>query len=131
MKIKLNKKEDSRAGKVYLLVNFEGGDGDTYHLQEELIEDMTFDEEKEIELSKNAEELIKNYKKLKTVLDINYKDYLKSYKEVLEKHGETIANLYDNTPNDPQGDYQFKCYLSSICIKAYDNKGTLYESYSI
>lgn len=48
---------------------------------------------------------------------------------VKEEYGEEIARLYDNAPNDPQGDYQFKCYISSIKVVGYDDKGNRYESY--
>lgn len=125
MKYKLTKKEKSRAGNVYIVLNFAGGDADTSHPEEVLLKGITFDGGKDIELPLEAMTIIERYKILKKVLDNDkYK-----YNKVKEEFGEEIAKLYDNAPNDPQGDYQFKCYLSSMELRAYDSLGAMYEGY--
>ena len=69
--------------------------------------------------------LIDTFKKLKKVLS----DTDIEYDEVLSEYGEEVARLYDNAPNDPQCDYQYKCYLSSMELHGYDENGDLYIQY--
>lgn len=123
MNIKFEKVEASKANKVYIRLNFEGGDADTQHPQEILVNDITFDD---WEKNKHIiDEYVSDFKILKKVLTDSDIDY----EEVLEEYGEDIANLYDNTPNDPQCDYQFKCYLDSIEIIGYDSESNKYSAY--
>jgi|SRR6478609_2050129 len=129
MKVKLKKQQESDVGKVYILLNFEGGDADTTHPDVVLMENFSFDGKQEIELPFETTVLIEKYKILKNILDVNHKDYLENYKKVKEKYGEEMADLYDDVPNDPQTDYSCKCYLSDIQLKAYDLKGALYVGY--
>ena len=119
MNIKFELKEESRANKIYLVANFAGGDGDTEHPQEYLMP-FTFSEyEQNLEYIEN---LYKEYKILEKVLESDYYS-------IKEKYGEQIAKLYDNAPNDPQTDYSMKCYLDSIELIGYDEKGNKYKSY--
>lgn len=111
---------------VYLYVNFEGGDADTNHPQSYLIKDVTMDNIDEHADTVNT--LIKNFKTLKDILDNDGK-YDTNYNEVKEEYGEEIARMYDNAPNDPQSDYQFKCYVDSIELHAYNEDGDLYTQY--
>jgi len=128
LKIKWQKEEDSRAGQVYILLNFEGGDADTRHPQEELIEGVTWDNYKEnIEL---IEAEVNKYKLLQEILeDISRGRNEKGYEEILKEYGEEVASMYENVPGDPQADFQFKCYLDSIELVAYDNTGVKYTAY--
>lgn len=122
----LNQFKFKRAAKrncVYLYVNFEGGDADTSHPDSYLIKDVTMDNIDEHTETVNT--LIDNFKTLKKVLS----DYDIDYTTIKEKYGEEIANLYDNAPNDPQSDYQFKCYIDSIELHAYNADGDLYTQY--
>jgi len=123
--IKFELIEKSKANKVYLLVKFGGGDADTEHPQEYLLKG-TFDEvnnknpmvlaliQKELAQFAILKELLHN-------VDIEYGD-------VLKDHGEEIAKLYEDAPNDPDSDYQFKCYINSISLIGYDYKGNKYKS---
>jgi hypothetical protein len=116
-------KQHAKRNCVYLHVDFEGGDADTNHPESYLIKGVTMDN-----IDEHLEEInhmIDNFKKLKKVLD----DSDNSYEQVVEEYGEEIARLYDNTPNDPQSDYSYKCYISSIELHAYDENGDLYTQY--
>lgn len=121
MEINFKKVEESRAGKVYLRVVYFGGDADTTHPEEYLLKDITFDNvgEKTAEIA----EIVKPYAILDRVLE-EYSDY----QSVLEEYGEDVARLYDNAPNDPQCDYQFKCHLDYLELVGYDASGAKHES---
>lgn len=130
MNIKLTKKEDSEAGKVYLHIMFMGGDADTEHPEYFLLENINYIGDKDsIDLNEEHIKLINNFKILRDVLDINNRSYTDDYNDVLEKYGEEIADLYDNVPNDPQNDFQNKCYFSYLEIIAYDKEGNKYQGY--
>lgn len=121
MKIKLEKVENSRANKVYILLNYSGGDADSDHPEEYILKDVTFDTiEDNIAI---IEKEVNDYKILKKIL---YDTDIK-YKNVLEDYGEEMAELFETVPNDPQCDYQFKCSLSTMQLIAYDGEGNKYK----
>src|SRR6187402_2778321 len=125
MKIKFELEEKTRAGKLYLIVNFAGGDADTEHPEEIEFEKIPY-----LDYKSHIEEIsktIEQYNILKEILDVNSVKHLESYKEVEAEYGKEMALLYDNTPNDPQSDYQFKCYLDSMELIGYDEKGNKYK----
>lgn len=117
-------KEACKRNCVYLHVKFEGGDGDTDHPDFYLLKDVTMENIDEHLETVNKE--ISNFKTLKTILQDSYDI---DYYALKEEYGDEIASLYDNTPNDPQSDYQYKCYLSSMELHGYDEKGDLYTQY--
>ena len=124
---KFSKVEDSKANKVYLYILFEGGDADTQHPVYHEFKNIKFSEyENHLD---EINKVINNYKILKRILNVNSRDHLDSYKEVEKKYGEEIAYLYDNTPNDPQTDYDTKCYLDSLELIGYDENGNKHKSY--
>lgn len=123
MKIQFHKEEESRANKLYLVVNYYGGDADTDHPKEYEYKHIKFHE---WELYKEEIEAdVENYRKLKTALKLD------SYGEMLDEWGEEIADLYETVPNDPQNDYQFKCSLDGVILRGYDENGTMYETYNL
>jgi hypothetical protein len=110
--------------KVYLHLPFWGGDADTKH-PEDIDLEIKFSE-----IENHSDEIRKEYEKYKILAKI-LEDKDIDYDEVKEKHGAEMARMWDNVPNDPQADYQFKCSLSSYSIKliAYDKEGNKHESY--
>lgn len=127
MKLEFELEEKSRANNLYLQLNFCGGDADTEHPEMELLPfgfDVWENHINEIEIE------IKKYKLLSEILDVNSAGYMgeDDYDDIKEKHGEVIADLFDNVPNDPQCDYQYKCYLDSPNLIGYDESGNKYES---
>jgi len=125
-KIKFKKSKESKSGKLYLHLLFEGGDADTKH--PETIEFPFRFSEYEHHLDE-IEAMYNDYKILQDILeDHDYKTRDKS-DEVLREYGEVIARLYDQVPGDPQNDYQFKCYLGNISLIGYDEQGNQYKSY--
>ena len=127
MKIDFRLTEQSKANTIWLKINF-GGDADTEH-PEYIKFDLPFSEyENHLD---EIEEIVNEYKTLKKILDVNSSSmmYCESYKEALEKHGEKMAKLFDNVPNDPQADFQFKCSLAGIELVAYDKESNEYTSY--
>jgi hypothetical protein len=119
--IKFTLKEKSRANNFYIFVMFAGGDADTEHPQEFLMPFPFSEYEKHLGEIKTQ---IEFYQNLKTVLESEMK-----YDEILEEYNKEMANAYDNVPNDPQNDYQDKCYLDSITLVGYDMQGNKFESY--
>ena len=74
--------------------------------------------------------LIEKFKILKLQKILSYGGRTSSnYNEIKDEYGDEMARLFDNTPNDPQADYQFKCYIDRIELHAYDDKGDLYTQY--
>src|ERR1035437_3080475 len=102
---KFTQTEQSKADKLYLLIEFAGGDSDTEHPEYHEFK-IKFSEYQDHldEINK----VIDDYKILKKVLGNHGEN--PEYNDVKAEHGEKIADLYDNVPNDPQADYQFKCY---------------------
>lgn len=127
-KIKFELEEESRANKVYLLIEYFGGDADTEHPVEILLP-FTFNK-----INDNLDYIEKEYeifRKLKNILDVNHPDFCSSYSETLEKHGEELANLLDggNVPSDPQSDYDTYCAIDCINLIGYDKEGNKHISY--
>lgn len=112
---------------VYLHLLYEGGDADTRHPVKIKLP-FKFSEYKEH--VGEIREIIRKYKILGHTLDVNHRDYCDNdYKRVEKKFGLEIARLYDDVPNDPQSDFQYKCYLDSMKLISYDQEGNKYESY--
>jgi len=126
MEINFRKIEESRAGKVYLNVVYMGGDADTSHPEEILLDGITFDN-----IGEKTEEiaaLIKPYVILQDLLDVNSSSYTENYADVLEEHGEEIAKLFDNVPGDPTTDFQYNCSIRYIELVGYDSTGARHKS---
>lgn len=124
MKLDFRLREKSKNNQVYIQLNFEGGDADTQHPEEHLIKDVKFEEiEQKMDII-TAE--IAKYKLLKEVLDTS-NDL--NYEDVEDTYGTEIAKLLDDVPNDPQSDFQYKCYLDSIEVVGYNAAGDKYSSY--
>lgn len=99
---------------------FAGGDADTKHPEEFLLEGITMEN-----LDQNLDNVnsrIKDFEELKNILDDTDMDYDK----IKKKYNANIADLYDNVPYDSQSDYNTKCYISSIELHAYNDKGDLF-----
>lgn len=126
MKIEFIKQENKNINKMFLFIPFEGGDADTDHPQEIEFKEINLNNYTEPKNLEILEEIISNYKILSKILGDN--DY--NYDKVHKEFGEKIAKLYDNVPNDPQCDYQFKCYFNSwgMELRAYDENGVLYKA---
>lgn len=122
------KTESSKIDKLYLFIMFEGGDADTKHPEYIEFKGIKFSEYKDH--LDEIQNLIDKYKILKGVLDINSRDYCKKYNQVVNRFGREIADLYDQVPNDPQCDFQFKCYIDRIKLVGYDENGNKHESYA-
>lgn len=119
------KTESPKIDKLYLQINFAGGDADTKHPTTYEFEGIKFSEyEKHLD---EIQMIIDEYKILQKVLSSHGDDM--GYNQVLSEYGKEVASLYDNTPNDPQGDYQFKCYLDSLKLIGYDELGNKHEAY--
>lgn len=70
--------------------------------------------------------LLESYFLLKDILGGDNKH--SSYDKIKEKYGDQIADMWDQVPNDPQCDYQFKCYIDSIKLYYHDNSGAKWEA---
>jgi hypothetical protein len=132
MKLNFILKEKSRSGQFFISLMYEGGDADTDHPVEHGIKasdgtKITYLNYQEY--LTDIEKEVNDYKKLQSFLDANYSDN-NGYKKINDLYGDKLANMYDNTPNDPQTDFQFKCTLDSIKIGYYDESGDRYESYT-
>lgn len=128
-KLKFHKEEESKAGKLFLVINFAGGDADTKHPQEYEYKGLYYDQVDKAKARITSD--IAKYKILKDILDVNSGKFEEDYEEVEKKYGPDIASLFDNTPNDPQNDYQNKCYIDTVIVRGYDDKGTMYETYDL
>ena len=125
-KIEFSLSEKSRANKAYFLIEYYGGDADTQH-PEEYILPFNYDE-----INDNLEYIEKEYEKyvkLRNILNINHEDFCQTYTEVLEKHGEEMANMIGEVPCDPQTDFDSYCAIDYICLIGYDNEGNKYLAY--
>lgn len=118
--------EESKANHFYIYVMYEGGDADTEHPEEYDIPGVDATNYK-LHIDKIKKEL-KKYKKLKELLNVNSPDYMDDYDEIRSVHGEELADMFDNVPNDPANDYQNKTSISYICFIKYDEEGNRYES---
>lgn len=126
MKVKFHKEEESRAGKVFLVLNYMSGDADGDFPEEIELEGVKF--AKELELSQEHSKTIKDYKLVGHITNCNHAKYSEDYEEIKEEHGEEIASLWENGTNDPQSDYSIKCHLNHIFLRGYDQNGTVYET---
>lgn len=135
MKFDFKLKEKARTNLFYIEVLYEGGDADTEHYRtygvkdskgEQPIDYYTYTDPANIVEIQNK---LKDLELLRTILEINSKYFLSDYNEVEKIHGKKIATYFESVPDDPQNDYQDKCYLDSISIIVYDDKGDRYEHY--
>lgn len=125
LKFELKEKISDKANKLYLHVDYAGGDADTDHPETYLLHEIPFDEyEKHLEAI-SAE--VDKYETLKQIL--GYGGHTMNYAEIKEEYGNEIADMFDNVPNDPQSDYQFKCYIEYIYLIGYDKEGNKYQSW--
>ena len=128
-KYKFHKEEESKSGKVFLVLNYMSGDADGDFPEEIELENVTFS--KNLELPEEHSELIKQYKLVSTITNCNHKNFLEDYKEIEKKFDRNIANLWDSGKNDPQTDYSTKCHLNEIILRGYDEDGSKYETYDL
>ena len=120
---KFTQTEQSRANKLYLLVEFAGGDADTEHPEYKEFKNIKFSEyQNHLD---EINEVVNEYKILKDILQ----DTDAKYDDVKSEYGDKIARLFDNAPNDPEADYQFKCYIDSIKLVGYDEQGNKHEAW--
>lgn len=121
MKIDFKWSKKAIRNKIFIQLNFEGGDADTQHTEIIEIKDVRFSNwevDREV-----IETFVEKYKILEQF------DRDTTYEEVLEEYGEEIVGMYEDIPSDPSGDFQWKCYLSSIKLLGYDEEGNEYSSY--
>ena len=126
MKLNFKKVEESRAGAFFMFLNYEGGDADTEHPEEYQLLGISANNYKD-KLVVIEHEVNRLYK-LQSALD-SYGTDNNGFDLTQKEFGDDIAMLYDEAPNDPQADYQFKCILGQIKLVYYDDKGTRFESY--
>lgn len=126
-KIEFEKTENSRADTIWLLIKYAGGDADTEHFHEEKFEFPYSEYETHLE---EIEARVDQYKIIENLTDGSGGHQDHDYEDLVEKYGEEIAELYENVPNDPQGDYQFKTSLDSMKLIAYDEKCNKYEAWA-
>lgn len=124
MKINFQKTKET-SNKIFLKVVFMGGDADTYETV--LYEFKKFGYSN---YQDNLDEIQNKVNKWKLLKDIigHSPDEIK-YEEIREEHGTALADMFDDMPNDPTVDYQWKCCIDQIKLLAYDDKGNEYESY--
>ncbi len=138
---KFKEVERCKTDQVWLWLLYEGGDADTRH-PEEISLGIRYSEIDEH--ADEIKEIIEKYKRLKKVLDCgSYGGRIRSrringeYRNVISNRGgrpdveieDDLQDLVDNAPNDPQNDFQDKCYLSSMKLIAYDIEGNKHEAY--
>jgi hypothetical protein len=126
---------------MYLHLMYEGGDADTRHPDNVKLP-FKFSEYKEH--LEEINEIIDRYKRLKKVLDCNGGwgeiDYNRAKKKYVvktrrgnnrqeEEIDDDLQRLIDDVPNDPQTDFDKKCYLSNIKLIGYDQEGNKHEAY--
>lgn len=122
---KFTQTEQSKADRLYLLVEFAGGDADTEHPEYIEFKNIKFSDYQNhlAEINK----VIDDYKILTKILSGGGEN--PDYNEIKAEYGDAIARLYDNAPNDPQADYQFKCYVAGLKLVGYDAQGNKHEAY--
>jgi hypothetical protein len=118
-KLEFKKKEESKNDKIFLLLDFEGGDADTEHPE---YEEFNF---KFSEWEQNIDEIARMVQKYESL-----KRFLSSNTCPDKEDDEELFYMYENAPYDPQGDWQNKCYLSSISVIGYDAEGNKWQSYT-
>lgn len=120
-KIDFQLREESKAGKLFIELEYMGGDADVEIFEYKELKNITWDN-----YQSKLEEIKKEVSQWKTIENI---DTESNYENVVEEYGEEIANMWENGPNDPTVDYQWKCELRDIALIAYDDKSNKYESY--
>jgi len=129
MNKKFEKVEESNSGKFFLDVEYMGGDADTQHFERESIPGV------------NAYNYMDNWDIIKAELDKYRKlapwlerdfDEDNIYDKILEEYGEDhyLLSWYENAPQDPQCDFQFKCTLAGVDLIYYDEQGNKYRCYT-
>lgn len=136
---KFKKTETAKRDQLYIYLMYEGGDADTRHPEEYPL-NIKFSEYKEH--LPEIYEIIDKYQRLKVVLDcgsyggrIDWDNKTKKFfiKDRMRKSDipidDDLQDMIDNVPNDPQNDFQDKCYLATIKLIGYDENGDKHESY--
>lgn len=126
MKIKFEKVESSRAGTIWLNIEYMGGDADTEHFNEEKFDFPYSDYKNHL---KEIENRVNQYNIIKKLTDGSGGTQRHKYEDLKEEYGEDIADMYESVPNDPQADYQFKTSLRYLTLIGYDDNGNKYKSY--
>lgn len=124
-KIVFRKDEAPRAGKLYLELNYMGGDADSFELAEIKL-DFGYAEWKDH--LPEIEELLDKYRLLSKITDINASEYSESHDDVVMDHGQEIGDLYSCVPGDPQTDGDTNCMLYEMFLVGYDEKGAKYKT---
>lgn len=125
-KIDFNLDEKSRCGKFYIRVNYEGGDADTRHPVEWELPGI--DANNYLDHLSEIERVVDLYTSLKDNVLSNHWDW--NYDSVLKEYGQEMVDAYEDSPNDPQCDFQYKCYIDDIYLIKYDAVGNRYVSYT-
>lgn len=140
-KFKFDRVGGVKRDELWLHIMYEGGDADTKH-PEKFKLPWKFSEWEQHEDDIRA--VIDQYERLKKVLDCgSYGGRVRGkkgadgkYRHVITKYGrpdveidDDLQDLIDSVPNDPQNDYQDKCYLDSMRLVGYDQDGNKHESY--
>ena len=125
--------EKSKKDKMYLVIEYVGGDADIYinrSIEMPSVKFSTYKDQLE-----DINEYILIYK---TLMKIINKDNMKSnimksirhqYNGVLSKFGEDLMEAYENVPSDPSGgDGDYNCSISNIRLIGYDEEGNKHES---
>lgn len=127
---KFKKKRKGRINIIYLYVMWMGGDADTEHPEKHKFSFLYSEYRDHL---KEINEIIMKYKLLGTLLDVNHSNYVGDESDpcntVEEKYGKELVSWYEDAPNDPQGDYEFKCSLDYIKLIGYDEEGTKFEAW--
>lgn len=137
---KFQKVESARTNQLWIHLLYEGGDADTKHPVDYKLPFLFSEWEEHLD---EINEIISKYKRLKKVLDCgSYGGRIRAervngqYRYVITRYGrpnveieDDLQELIDDVPNDPQNDYQDKCYLSYITLIGYDLEGAKHEAY--
>lgn len=124
--------EKAKKDLLFLHLVFEGGDATTQHPKYFQIEGVTKEDlvgpDKNENAVKQVNAFLNDYSNLKKALKLYHTDSY-GYDKVKEQFGDTVASLYDNTPQDPENDFQDKCTLSSAELIAYDSEGNSFVAH--
>lgn len=121
---KFKLKEKVKTNVFNILVNYEGGDADTKHPQVYEIEGVTALNYSQPHQWAKVVHQLEIIKAAKEVLDDDGRYF--NYDITKEEWGEDVADFCLDAPNDPQADYQFKCYIDRIELQYYDSQGNLF-----
>jgi hypothetical protein len=125
--IKFRRVGEPKKEQLFLEILFEGGDADTKHPKKYEFKGFKYsDWEQHLpEINK----VIGEYQTLQKILDVNCKEHCEEYDEVKTKYGEDMADLYDQSPRDPQCDYQYHCYIDRMELVGFDENGVEWRAY--